>query len=315
MTAADSTIITGTEVVNKTVNLPKGASYLPVKVPFTVNISDLVNQVGSDLLLIYNIKNGNVLWPAGGLQTLYDLEPGFAYLINMNVASAYEYPSAKSSSAVPSHKPAAFKGVNMAWNEVINTGRPHIIAIDQAALSSVELDDVIGVFNAEGTCVGVVTVDSKDQNLQLIAFGNDEYTEAKDGFGPDEAMSFKLYRPSMDEQYALGVTYSPDAPNSDGIYQELGMSIIASLKVGATDITENVLANVSIYPNPSNGQLTIDGLQNNVEVSISNAQGQLIYSGTVADHDMLDLSSQAKGVYFVKLVDEGAIRIQKIILK
>ncbi len=316
MTAAESTIITGTEVVSKTVNLPAGASYLPVKVPFTVNIAQLENQVGDDLLLIYNIYNGQVLWPDGGLQTLFDLEPGFAYLINMKVASSYDYPSAKSVGAAPSHEPVAFKGVNEAWNEVINTGRPHIIAIDNDALANVELDDVIGAFDAEGVCVGVATVDSKDQNLQLIVFGNDEYTEeVKDGFGPKEAMSFKLYRPSMDEQYALGVTYSPDAPNSDGTYEEMGMSIITALKVGATDISENVLANVNIYPNPSNGQLTIDGLANSVEVSISNAQGQLIFSGTVADHDMLDLSSQAKGVYFVKLLDEGAVRIQKIILK
>lgn len=314
MTVKDSTVITGTEVVSKTVTLPKGASYLPVKVPYSVNITDLEMALGANLVIIYDIYTNNVLWPEGGLQTLYTLEPGFAYLINMSSASSYTFPTFIKSS-VPKHSLIPFKGQNIAWNDVVNTGNPHIISIMKDALDEVRQGDLIGVFNTVGICVGITEVESLDGNIQLTAFGNDEYSDEIDGLEEGEAMSFRLYRPATEQEYGLTATFYTAAPNSDGNYATNGLSMISTLKLGSTAIYENELSSVNIYPNPSTGQVHFVGADVNTQITITNAQGQMIYKGNISANTSLDLSSYAKGVYMIKLFNDDSMRIQKIILK
>jgi hypothetical protein len=312
-----TTIVYGTEVADKTVVLPPGASYLPVRVPYDVDATDLANDLGGDMLLIYNIYNpAEVIWPGGGLFLLSTLSPDFAYLINMINPSSFTYPPfAKSAGSGAKSTPTPYKGENVAWNTVVNTGNPHMNSIDTKAMSEIMIGDLIGVFNAENRCVGVTEVTSKDENLALVAFGNDEYSTEIDGLEENEMMRFKLYRPSTETEYAIEATFSQEMPNSDGLFAVNGLSMITDMKLSPTGINENVLANVNIYPNPSTGLLTISGLEADADITVSNAQGQVIFQGSIAENGKIDLSNQAKGIYLIKLISEDAMRMTKVILK
>lgn len=317
MTGDETTIITGTEIANKTVNIPAGASYLPVRVPFPTDISELTTQVGADLLIIYNIYNPAELeWPAGGLHLLDELLPDYAYQINVYNAVDFTYPSSKSAAiSNSSGKHASFKGENVAWNEVINTGNPHFISIDKVAMGDIRIGDMIGVFNAQGTCVGFVEIQNTNENNLVTAFGDDTYSvDVLDGLEEGEMMNFKLYRPTTEEEYALEVTWNASMPNNDGLYEMNGLSMISGLKLGPTDISESEFANVSIYPNPSTGLVTINGLSNVAQINVTNAQGQLIFTGALTS-SQLDLSAQPKGVYFIRIYNDDEMMIQKVILK
>jgi len=314
---------TGIEVVDKEIDIPKGASYFPVKVPYEVNILDLTSDLGASLLIMYDMYTNDVFWPEGGLNTpgqpgiLTNLVPGAAYLINLYTAYPnWEFPDfAKSGSA--GEPRTAFKGENLAWNTVINTGIQHSIAIEKDALNELFVGDLIGAFDAAGTCFGIVEVLSKENNIMLSAFGDDETTSETDGFIDNDVMSYRMFRPSTEKEYALEITYKTDSPalTSDGNYYNHGLSIVTNLKVGSTNIAENKLAKVSIYPNPSNGLLNIRGLETAVEITISNAQGQMIYKSNISESGILDLSAQPKGVYFIKLVGDESMKVQKVILK
>jgi hypothetical protein len=312
-----TTIVYGTEVADKTVELPTGASYLPVRVPYEVDATDLANDLGGDMLLIYNILNpSEIIWPGGGLNTLSTLTPDLAYLINMTNASTFTYPPfAKSASTGEKSTPAPFKGENVAWNTVVNTGNPHMNAIETKAMSELMIGDLIGVFNAENRCVGVTEVTNKDENLALVAFGNDEYSTEIDGLEENELMRFKLYRPSTETEYAIEATFSQEMPNNDGLFAVNGLSMITDMKLSPTGINENALANISIYPNPSTGLLNISGLEANADIKVTNAQGQVIFQGQITENGKIDLSNQAKGIYLIKLVSEDAMRMTKVILK
>ncbi len=69
------------------------------------------------------------------------------------------------------------------------------------------------------------------------------------------------------------------------------------------------ITNVSLYPNPSNGQFTLslNGYENNaVELNIYNSTGQVVYSSsidvTTADHtEMINLGTVAPGMYQISL--------------
>lgn len=314
--ALDCTVIYGTEVADKTVNLPQGASYLPVRVSYPVDVTELFSMDPEDnnLLILYDMHTNDVFWPIGGVYNLTQLWPGTAYLVNMIASESVTYPAAKQVSpvAVPSFE---YKQVKSVWNEVKLTGNPHFISISQEALSEAVSGDIIGVFDANGVCMGITEYNCEACHLYIAANGDDEYTTEKDGLAVGEKMNFRLYRPSTGQEFGLTPTYSGLLPNADGSYQINGMSQITGFKFGPTSIYENQLSNVSIYPNPSNGVFTISGIVTPVDLVVTNAQGQETFRGTVKNNAQLDLSSLPDGIYFVKLMTENSVRIEKVVLK
>lgn len=84
-------------------------------------------------------------------------------------------------------------------------------------------------------------------------------------------------------------------------------------------ITENKHADFHLFPNPSNGVLTLSLLDNafgkNTQVEILDVTGQSVYTSTMLTTP-IDLSNQAKGIYFVRLIsNDGKSSSQKIILQ
>lgn len=84
--------------------------------------------------------------------------------------------------------------------------------------------------------------------------------------------------------------------------------------------TENALAapHFTIAPNPGNGIFTVSGpVLQNVAVEVYNAWGNKVFQkqSTLLQPLKIDISSQPKGVYFVKLLHKGQVTNQKIILQ
>lgn len=75
--------------------------------------------------------------------------------------------------------------------------------------------------------------------------------------------------------------------------------------------------NISIYPNPTDGNLNIsvsNGLISNIVVT--DISGKVLVEKTVnADQSEIDLSSYNKGIYLVKVVTENDSYIEKVVLK
>lgn len=308
-------VIYGTETPNKTVTLPLGASYLPVRVTAPTSTTHLMSQIGSSLLIIYDMYNpAALIWPDGGINTLPWLVPDYAYLINMKAASSFTYPLPTKSETPQVTEPQFIASAGV-WNEVVNTGNPHFISIHTEALKALEEGDFIGVFNLSNRCVGLAQYQNTGQNLFIAAFGDDELTAEVDGLMAGERMIFKVYRPSNGYIYELDVTYSQAMPNHDGLYQLHGMSMIVEMKVGSTNISDPTLSTISIYPNPTSGLLNISGYHGVLDVVISNTQGQVILRSVIKDQATLDLSTLPKGVYMIRLTGTTGSRTEKLVIK
>ena len=83
-------------------------------------------------------------------------------------------------------------------------------------------------------------------------------------------------------------------------------------------INENVFGNISIYPNPAQNNLIIDGIINNegVDLSITDITGKAIvnYSSTSNNNQkLINISELSSGVYFIKLNKEGATQTLKFV--
>jgi len=68
---------------------------------------------------------------------------------------------------------------------------------------------------------------------------------------------------------------------------------------------------ISIYPNPTTGKLHIEAT--NIEnIKIMDIHGKQIFSGIVTE---IDLSTQAKGVYFVNIITDNGVKTEKLLIE
>ena len=72
----------------------------------------------------------------------------------------------------------------------------------------------------------------------------------------------------------------------------------------------------TIYPNPTKGVFNIRTDAKQLEVSISNLMGEIVATTTIGKGlQQINLSNQAKGIYFVKLKSGKEIKQIKIIVQ
>ena len=112
---------------------------------------------------------------------------------------------------------------------------------------------------------------------------------------------------------------------SDGIYN---YSVVATdgngrfsapenvaVSVGIVGVEENTLENVSIYPNPANSMLTIDGGNAEYTYTMYNGMGQIVANGKAQGVEHINVNDMAKGVYFLRLTTGTQVRVDKVVVE
>ncbi len=98
-----------------------------------------------------------------------------------------------------------------------------------------------------------------------------------------------------------------------------GNADVYLLKFGNTTSIEkenNVARNLTIFPNPSSGTITLLGTKQNEDLLIFNSVGQnIITTKALFEKTEIDLSNQPKGIYFVQLKSSEETITKKLILK
>jgi hypothetical protein len=93
-----------------------------------------------------------------------------------------------------------------------------------------------------------------------------------------------------------------------------------SLLTGINDLANNP-KNISVYPNPGNGNFTLDLTQlagQKTETTITNCLGQIINTRTDKSPSKIniDLSAEGKGIYFIEIkAEDQSISRGKIVLQ
>jgi plastocyanin len=126
-------------------------------------------------------------------------------------------------------------------------------------------------------------------------------------FGGGEVLPTKL---------SVGTHYYVCTPHAS-----MGMKGTITVQSVTTGISDNqLLTGISIFPNPSGGKfrLTVNGWTNsdNARVEIYNLAGKTVYLSylTNSQYD-IDLSSQGKGVYLLKVKQGTAVQTRKIVVQ
>jgi hypothetical protein len=83
-------------------------------------------------------------------------------------------------------------------------------------------------------------------------------------------------------------------------------------------IKDEVLEEVNLNPNPTNGILTIKWMKEYKMMQIVDLSGKVLYAATLnngAKNTTIDVSSFNKGVHFLKLINEDGQVMKKFIKK
>lgn len=78
---------------------------------------------------------------------------------------------------------------------------------------------------------------------------------------------------------------------------------------------ENIIENISLYPNPASGYVNIKSLQG-ANIEVYNVVGKLVKSEkTLSNEHLMNVSELSSGIYLVKLTSEGKTATKKLIIK
>ncbi len=306
-------VFNGTEMTNKVFEYGVEMTLVPVLSKEPISLLSLIPQFEGNVEFMFDLETGNVYWPEGGIVpgvvgALETLMPGHAYFTKFTAPGSIDFDLVPPKAGVTAT--TVFENYT-AWSDVNKTGVQHIISITETALDGLEANDMIGAFNAQGNCVGMASYSGEETVLPLVVYGDDMTTEAIDGMIEGENLNFRVYR--FGQEIEAAAIYNMQIQNHDGLFAENGLSMINGFKLGATGIGEQNNA-YSIYPNPGNGQLNID-VVGSFDVTVSNAQGQLVYKGQINGNSVINLSDQPEGIYFIKLTGETSTMIEKVIIK
>lgn len=311
--------LTGSKIPDPTVDLNTGWNIIPVMTSCGAPVGEVFGSMGN-LNIVKEIAGVNMYWPDFGIQTLENLVPGKAYFVNMNAGDSFTYPQCGKNSPLmfTQEKPENLSP----WNDPCYTAGSHAIAFPAEVLQSagIKSGDMIGVFTPAGLCAGFTEITGLSSNTAVVAFSDDQTTPGKDGFTAGEMLQFRVYRPDVDEEFELEVSFNTELPNS-GIFTNQGLSAVKSAALNSASAGDEMEIISRVYPNPSNGHfsLTLSHWPTKLQIHLMDTKGRVIqifepakkHNGPSLEFHLNDLSD---GVYFLKLVDRQLIEIKKIVI-
>lgn len=311
--------VVGEMVENTAFTIHAGTSIIPVLCDQSVDAMDFFSQFGTDIVFAYDFYTQSMYWPIGGIYSLDYLEPGVGYLVKMSAQRQATYSCGKANlSNYVKAEPVMFE--NAPWS-FAKSGIQHFIAIENIALAGLEKGDFVGVFNAQGECAGMTQFNGQLGNLMLVAYGDDITTGATKGLAEGQDLSFRIYSASRMTEIPVQVSYSSAAPNA-GSFAEMGQSVIYKMTEGATAVSENLMDNINIHPNPGTGifNLEIPSVDQMLNLKVENSAGQVVYSEIInanvsgLNHE-LNLSDVKPGMYFVRVTGKNQTIVKKLIVR
>jgi hypothetical protein len=107
---------------------------------------------------------------------------------------------------------------------------------------------------------------------------------------------------------------SPHFDDTSGVSSDTGSGILSAIERGAVKFPTG---NIRIYPNPTDGELTIefDDAANDEIIQIVDLLGIKVFESPY--HKTINISALDRGIYFLKLLDKnhGLIAMERVIRK
>jgi hypothetical protein len=138
---------------------------------------------------------------------------------------------------------------------------------------------------------------------------------------PEGALNYTILRNGIE----IGQTEEPTY--TDEVFSELNFTycVIANYEGGSSvpqcvevkgelSIDENE-SEFSVYPNPVNNTLYINGGNAEYTYTMYNGMGQAVASGKAQGTEQISVEDMAEGIYFLRLTSGTQVRVEKVVVK
>lgn len=134
---------------------------------------------------------------------------------------------------------------------------------------------------------------------------------------------FASYQWYFEGEEIAGATAMEYTPTEDGEYTvvvtgENGCNGEASITVNFTNIAKNKSFGFTLYPNPTNGNVSITlagNKTNSVTIEIIDITGEVVYYDQISDSALINLQHLSTGIYFVRSSFGKITQSQKLVIK
>ncbi|MEA3443133.1 MAG: T9SS type A sorting domain-containing protein [Bacteroidota bacterium] len=242
------------------------------------------------------------------VNTIQQMKPGKGYKIKILAGNniILEYPPPPEKKSLGNYE--IYEGA-VHYTGTTNTGNNHTIIIPSNAIPvKIEKGDEIAVFH-NNKIIGAASL--HNDIFAIPAFGNDETTKEKDGPVKGDVLNFKFWDKSENTETSFIVDYWKQG---DEVYENDKLSIADEITIN----TENILINMSIYPNPNNGKfnLIFDGINGISQIEISDALGQILFESSekIFPNQRINLEGYSPGVYYIKLKHKDQVILKEVVV-
>jgi hypothetical protein len=164
--------------------------------------------------------------------------------------------------------------------------------IKQLYNSSLPLINI--VIPAIPVCVG--------QSVTLTAMGGSNYT-----WSPQQQnTSTIIVVPNASTSYSVSGLV-------DGCPASGNLNLIVDACTGIDETTTKT-PDVVLFPNPTDGVLHLNNINQNSSITVYNELGELIHEATASKNTSIDLAQRPKGIYLVRFATESSVITRKVIL-
>ncbi len=303
--------IFGMPETDKTLPIAAGWNLIPVIANNPVNVATLPTTVSFQM--VKDVAGTGVYWPAYGINTLGNLLPGKAYYVRVTSPGIVTFP-ANTDAGWDGEYPET-QLLETPWNQLAASPVSHLIAFATGATAELLAGDIVGLFTSDNICCGVALVDTPGEPFAITAFAGDAQQPGTSGYISEQTMCLKIYRPATNEVGTLTAIYEPSGDG--GVFADHGQSVITHIQQTAMGIITASSTTVEIYPNPTDGSVTITGIGQYDLLQLFSAHGELLLQRTndAADELSWDVSALPPGVYQLKLSGNHAAVVKKLIRK
>ncbi len=139
---------------------------------------------------------------------------------------------------------------------------------------------------------------------------------------PEGAINYIISRNGIEIGQTAETTYTDVLASKDGVYTYCvvaeytdGVSVPECVIVEFFDAISENEVEFSIYPNPVNSTLTINGGAAEYSYAMFNGMGQMVANGKAQGTEQINVSEMTKGVYFLRLTTGTQVRIEKVVVE
>ncbi|MCP4123964.1 MAG: T9SS type A sorting domain-containing protein [Bacteroidetes bacterium] len=274
-----------------------------------MDVSIAMASVSSDVIVMKN-EIGHIFLPAFGINDIGDMNPGEGYKIKMSNTNTLTYPANSLRNMESSNLPQSVAAHYAISHQTIENAT---VVIPSGSVKALQEGDEIGIFNSVGKIAGSGVYEGN--HLALTVWGVDDPEPARNTMQSGEHMMLKLWRPSLQREFDMTVTYTSGASE----YKNDGLSIVGH---GSVTELENeatppyTSAALYLYPNPADNAIHMEVVlpeASEIEISLYDLMGRAAAAPELYDLKEgtsvlnMDISNLPSGRYFYRVRSKDAL--------